>query len=144
VTLVLGPHFPDGLIRREKAAPEIHPAVELVKPARREGESNRVWARAFRDTFPRFAEFCVDAEDARRAFAEDMRDRATRRLWNFGVADARRFFLAGGGSAGDFAVHFARALTSREKIIRGLDDATYHGVDGGAFYLVAGRKGRSS
>ena len=40
----------------------------------------------------------------------------------------------------DFAVHFARGLASRENIVRGLDDATYHGIIGGAFYLVAGRK----
>lgn len=101
-------------------------------------------ANEFKGQRAHSAEFFGDTADAQRAFAEDMRDRATRRLWNFGEADARRFFLAVGGSAGDFAVHFARALTSREKIIRGLDDATYHGVDGGAFYLVAGRKGRPS
>ena len=31
-------------------------------------------------------------------------------------------------------------LASRDAIIRGLDDATYRGIIGGAFYLVAGRK----
>lgn len=77
---------------------------------------------------------------AQRAFTEDARDRVARRLWNWSEADARRLFLAGGGSEGAFAAHFARALASREKIVRGLDDATYHGIVGGEFYLVAGRK----
>jgi SAM-dependent methyltransferase len=74
------------------------------------------------------------------AFAEDARDRVARRLWNWSEADTRRFYLAGGGSEGNFVVHYALAMASREKIVRGLDDATYHGVVGGAFYLVAGRK----
>lgn len=78
--------------------------------------------------------------DAQRAFTEDARDRADRRLWNWSEADARRLFLAGGGSEDAFAVHFARGLASRENIVRGLNDATYHGVIGGEFYLVTGRK----
>ena len=77
---------------------------------------------------------------AQRAFTEDVRDRVARRFWNWSEADTRRLFLAGGGSADAFAVHYARGLASRENIVRGLDDATYHGIVGGAFYLVAGRK----
>jgi hypothetical protein len=42
-------------------------------------------------------------------------------------------------TAGD-GVAFARGLASRENIVRGLNDATYHGIIGGEFYLVAGRK----
>jgi SAM-dependent methyltransferase len=75
-----------------------------------------------------------------RAFADDARERVARSLWNWSERDARRLFLAGGGSADDFTAHFARGLASREKIVRGLDDATYHGIIGGGFYLVAGRK----
>ena len=80
------------------------------------------------------------ASDAQRAFAEDARDRAARRLWNWSEPEARRFFLAGGGSERDFAAHFDRGLASRDRIVRGLDDRTYQGVVGGAFYLVKGRK----
>jgi SAM-dependent methyltransferase len=80
------------------------------------------------------------AAGAQRAFVEDARDRVARRFWNWSEADARRLFLAGGGSQSDFAVHFARGLAARESIVRGLDDATYHGIVGGEFYLVAGRK----
>lgn len=80
------------------------------------------------------------ASPEQRAFTEDARDRMGRRLWNWSEDEARRVFLAGGGAPGDFAVHFARALASRERIVRGLDDAAYHGIIGGAFYLVAGRK----
>jgi SAM-dependent methyltransferase len=80
------------------------------------------------------------ARGDQRAFTEDARDRVARFLWNWSEPDARRLFLAGGGSERDFVVHFQRALASREKILRGLDDATYHGIIGGEFYLVAGRK----
>ena len=80
------------------------------------------------------------ATGAQRAFIEDARDRVARRLWDWSESDTRRFFLAGGGSEGVFVAHFARALASRDKIVRGLDDATYHGIVGGEFYLVAGRK----
>ena len=82
------------------------------------------------------------AAGAQRAFIEDARDRVARRLWNWSEADTRRFFLAGGGSEADFDAHFARALAARENIVRGMDDATYHGIVGGEFYLVAGRKRR--
>jgi SAM-dependent methyltransferase len=75
-----------------------------------------------------------------RAFVEDARDRMARRLWNWSEADARRLFLAGGGADADFALHFARGLSAREKIVRGLDDGSYHGIIGGPFYLVSGRK----
>ena len=80
------------------------------------------------------------ATGAQRAFTEDARDRVARRLWNGSEADTRRLFLAGGGAEDAFAAHFARGLASRASIVRGLDDASYHGVIGGAFYLVAGRK----
>lgn len=80
------------------------------------------------------------SSDEQRAFTEDARGRLSRRFWNWDEAETRRFFLAGGGAADDFATHFARALASHEKIVHGLDDATYHGIVGGAFYLVAGRK----
>lgn len=50
------------------------------------------------------------------------------------------------GRAAHSAEHFGdtperrRALASRQNVVRGLDDATYHGITGGGFYLVAGRK----
>lgn len=77
---------------------------------------------------------------AQRAFTEDARDRASRRVWNWTESEARRLFLAGGGAERDFAAHFARGLASRDDIVCGLDDSTYHGIIGGEFYLVAGRK----
>jgi SAM-dependent methyltransferase len=88
------------------------------------------------------AVFAPYAATAQRAFAEDARDRVARHMWNWSEPDARRLFLAGGGSESAFGGHFARALASREKIVRGLDDSTYHGIIGGPFYLVAGRKNR--
>jgi len=82
------------------------------------------------------------AAAAQQAFAEEERDRLARRLWIWSEADTRRYFLASGGAESDFAAQFARALASRERIVRGLEDASYHGISGGAFYLVSGRKSR--
>ncbi len=81
---------------------------------------------------------------AQRAFSDDARDRVARRLWNWGEAEARRLFLAGGGADADFAGLFSDALASRTHIVRGLDETTYHGIIGGEFYLVGGRKPPSS
>lgn len=77
---------------------------------------------------------------AQRAFVEESRDRVARGVWNWSEADTRRLFLAGGGSQSDFVRHFARGLEARERIVRCLDDGSYHGIGGGPFYLVAGRK----
>jgi len=80
------------------------------------------------------------ATGAQRAFTEESRDRLARHLWNWSEAETRRFFLAGGGTEGEFSGHFARGLAARERIVRGLDDSTYHGIVGGDFFLVSGRK----
>jgi len=83
------------------------------------------------------------AAAAQHAFVDEERDRLARRLWIWSEADTRRYFLAGGGAEGHFAARFAHALAARERIVRGLGDASYHGIVGGAFYLVAGRKSRT-
>ena len=82
------------------------------------------------------------AAGEQRAFIDEERDRVARQLLIWSQADTRRFFLAGGGAEDDFGVHFARGLAALEKIVRGVEDGTYHGIAGGAFYLVAGRKSR--
>jgi len=79
--------------------------------------------------------------EEQRQFSEEARDRVARRFWNWSEADTRRFFLAGGGAEHAFDAHFARGLAARERIVGGLDDRSYHGIHGGGFYLVAGRKG---
>jgi SAM-dependent methyltransferase len=87
------------------------------------------------------AVFAPYSRREQRAFVDDARDRVARGFWGgFSEAEARRFFLAGGGSEVDFGAHFARALASRANIVRGIDDDRYHGIIGGPFYLVAGRK----
>lgn len=77
---------------------------------------------------------------AQRVFVADERDRATRGKWNWTEAETRRLYLAGGGHEPDFAALFSNALAARQNIVRGLDAGTYHGVIGGEFYLVSGRK----
>jgi SAM-dependent methyltransferase len=80
------------------------------------------------------------AAGAQRAVVDDARERVAQRFWIWSEPDTRRFFLAGGGSQPAFDAHLSRALAARDNVVRGMDDATYHGVVGGAFYLVAGRK----
>jgi len=75
-----------------------------------------------------------------RAFVEDTRDRSARRFWTWSESETRRFFLAGGGAEGDFAGHFQRGLAAGERIVEGLGDGRYHGIVGGAFFLISGRK----
>ncbi len=84
------------------------------------------------------------ASGEQRAFTEDARDRSTRRLWIWSEAETRRFFLAGGGSEREFGVHFERGLAAAKQVVAGLNNGTYHGVGGGAFFLVAGRKGAAA
>jgi SAM-dependent methyltransferase len=80
------------------------------------------------------------AGDAQRLFIADERDRATRGVWNWTEAETRRLYLAGGGNEADFRALFSNALAARQNVVRGLDARTYHGVIGGEFYLVSGRK----
>src|SRR5262249_16344412 len=80
------------------------------------------------------------ATPAQRAFTEDARDRAFRRVWNWSEAETRRLFVAGGGSEAEFDACFEHGLSTRNNIVRGLDAGTYHGIIGGPFYLVSGRK----
>jgi SAM-dependent methyltransferase len=75
-----------------------------------------------------------------RAFVEDAKDRAARRMWNWSEEETRRYFLAGGGAEHDFAAIYARGLASRDSVVRGIDERAYHGIAGGGFYLIAGRK----
>jgi len=59
-------------------------------------------------------------------------------MWNWSEVESRRLWLAGGGADATFAAQYARALEARTRIVRGLDDASYHGIIGGAFYLITG------
>lgn len=74
------------------------------------------------------------------AFIADVRARVQRDVWIWSEGETRRLFLAGGGEERDFAKHFERGLEAGRRALRSLDDQTYHGIAGGAFYLVAGRK----
>lgn len=75
-----------------------------------------------------------------RAFVTDVRARDEQNRWIWDERETRRFFLAGGGKEPEFAAHFARGLEAGRRMVRSLDAQTYHGIAGGAFYLVAGRK----
>lgn len=74
------------------------------------------------------------------AYVEDLRAQVARGVWNWTEEDARRLFLAGGGAPAAFARHYGRALAARARIVQGIEAGTYHGIVGGAFYVVSGRK----
>jgi SAM-dependent methyltransferase len=80
------------------------------------------------------------AKAEQHAYVEDLRDRAARRIWNWSKADARRLFVAGGGAESAFDELFERALASRDNIVGGIESGRYHGIVGGEFYLIGGRK----
>jgi SAM-dependent methyltransferase len=75
-----------------------------------------------------------------RAHAAAARDNLARGRLGESEGEVRRFFLAGGGRESDFSVHWQRSLAALAAAVKGLDDGSYHGVIGGPFYLVAGRK----
>ena len=56
--------------------------------------------------------------------------------------DARRFFIAGGGSAADFDAVWERRLQARRRDAQALRDGTFHTAGGTILYLIAGRKPR--
>jgi len=75
-----------------------------------------------------------------RASVEEERDRFERGLWIWSESETRRYFLAGGGAERDFAECFRRGRAARESIVAGIESGAYHGVMGGAFFMIGGRK----
>lgn len=80
------------------------------------------------------------ATDAQRVEVDDLRDRAARGLWNWTEGETRRYYLAGGGKESDFAAAFTHGVTARRRIVEAIDAGTFHGMSGGSFFLIAGRK----
>ena len=65
---------------------------------------------------------------------------ADRGLFAWDRAETRRFFLAGGGSEGDFDRLWGVAGAAARKVAAGLRAGTEHTAGGGMQYLVSGRK----
>lgn len=80
------------------------------------------------------------ASAAERALVDDARDCAERGRWNWSEAETRRFFLAGGGVEAEFAAAYAGGLAWRQRIVDAMNAGTYSGLQGGAFFLITGRK----
>jgi SAM-dependent methyltransferase len=78
--------------------------------------------------------------EGQRAFVEAARDNLARGRLGVSEDEARRFFLAGGGRESDFSAHWQRGLKAHAASVKALEEGTYHGIDGGPFYLVGGRK----
>lgn len=81
------------------------------------------------------------SSDEQRAFVAELRDHSERRFGTWSEVESRRYFLAGGGAEAEFAAHFEREVTTVERMLRAVEDGRYHGILGGPFYLVGGRKG---
>jgi hypothetical protein len=60
--------------------------------------------------------------------------------WVWSHEDARRYFLAGGGHADDFAARWQRRLNESRETARELEANRLHTAGGGMHYLVSGRR----
>jgi SAM-dependent methyltransferase len=62
------------------------------------------------------------------------------RRWTWPESDARRYFKAGGGDAGEFAALWQAALDEQAAILSAIRRHDYAGSGGFLLYLVSGRK----
>jgi ubiquinone/menaquinone biosynthesis C-methylase UbiE len=75
-----------------------------------------------------------------RAVLEEVADLKHREFWIWSRLDTHRYFLAGGGSDGEFGGLWSAANGGKEKFNKAIADCTYGAAGGGIGYLVAGRK----
>jgi len=80
------------------------------------------------------------ADRAQEALRKQVLDWDERDFWCWGEAETRRYFLAGGGSEGDFERLWKRALAGSHEIAAALRAGTEHQAGGNVGYLVSGRK----
>lgn len=73
-----------------------------------------------------------------------LRDYVTREAengtWGWLREDARRYFLAGGGSPENFDAIWERRLGERRRDAAALADGSFHTAGGTVLYLISGRK----
>lgn len=84
--------------------------------------------------------YATREEQVRRAEAIDF---ARREMFAWDRAETRRYFLAGGGSEGDFERLWAAAGRAARETAAALERGEEHQAGGGVQYLVAGRKPRA-
>jgi len=80
---------------------------------------------------------------AQRAALEERADFMHRDFWIWSRADTRRYFLAGGGSEGDFDALWSAARRVNDKFDQAVADRVYACTGGATCYLVAGTKPRT-
>jgi SAM-dependent methyltransferase len=61
-------------------------------------------------------------------------------MWVWPREQARRYFLAGGGTEDAFATGWERRLTEIHQTVTAIADSTYHTAGGSILYLIAGRR----
>jgi ubiquinone/menaquinone biosynthesis C-methylase UbiE len=77
---------------------------------------------------------------AQRAARDQILDWARREYWLWDQCDARRYFIAGGGTTASFERCWSTAISSLRQIARDLREGTYHTGGGGIMYLITGRR----
>jgi SAM-dependent methyltransferase len=75
-----------------------------------------------------------------RAQVEEGVDAVARRVWVWDEPTTRRYFLAGGGTACDFAVRWAAAMAQNERWVEAVRQKRYSVAGGGLSYLICGRR----
>jgi SAM-dependent methyltransferase len=86
------------------------------------------------------AMFAPYETDEQREFvaAEIESDRT--QMWVWPREQARRYFLAGGGTAEDFATGWDRRITEIRETVSAIAASTYHTAGGSILYLIAGKR----
>jgi hypothetical protein len=78
--------------------------------------------------------------DAQHALRTELREDYERRRWVWSQAEARRFFMAGGGSEGEFDSLWIRRLKEADEALRQLEAGHLHTAGGGIEYVIAARR----
>jgi hypothetical protein len=78
--------------------------------------------------------------EEQRLLAEQFAEEARRGVWGWTSAEARRYFLAGGGAESEFDAAWERRMAEARRDASAIEDGRFHTAGGDILYLVAGRK----
>jgi SAM-dependent methyltransferase len=80
------------------------------------------------------------ADEAQRAACVQLDGFVARDLWTWPEAQARRYFVGGGGAEAEFPTLWRLALDTQRRDAEAIHAGTLHTAGGGVTYLVSGRK----
>jgi ubiquinone/menaquinone biosynthesis C-methylase UbiE len=80
--------------------------------------------------------------EQQQALKESYMEDARSEMWGWPRDDARRYYVAGGGTEDEFDAAWDRRIAENRRLAAALEAGTFHCAGGGPLYLVAGRKPR--